>query len=595
MEKTENTDSQLNVSEEFKQLQAQFGATQKFAETSEFAFSMFEANLLGAHFKNLRQIISDIEGKLDIVVTEPQSAFSFTKGIENTQQAGPDMQELEDECDELRREVLMLKAQIRMKDQEIKKLSDENKLLKDLNANKAEPEPEPKPVTKKPKFSDRMLVRQATRDDFRMKKLPSELDVGPNSDQPSQPTTPVQPYSANNPRRPRIRRSSTFLDKLIHTNDPQNTDSMASQMIKYNDSDVVKRLAINLTLDDLLMKREEIGDDETLLAVKSSDSYLVGTIGKRIILVDEMEELYCSEDDDEVPKDLWDVIYLPEPYDYYMLYFKDGGLYKKQIDDEDPTPYLKVILNDFTINKSMKYSLDREAMICNQQRKCLMIVDIKCNKSYPEMISFKEETILDYVLIGGSDNKVLTVTDKGNISLHGFGILQNRSYLKSQFQIDVMNGLKFTNENLCVSICNRNRYLAVCISRVGDEHMHSSHLSMRILILELTSHDRVELRTIHDVHDDRLDRCATIQFYQYFRSSLIFAALTRGKGHLLTFDFDTRKKVVKEIRRLRQKHGEDSPAGVISEGNVIHYTGKGGKILKLIYKMTPKSDTCALI
>ena len=115
-----------------------------------------------------------------------------------------------------------------------------------------------------------------------------------------------------------------------------------------------------------------IGGHWTHVAIKNENSFLVGTYEKGVLGFENGSQFYSGK----FPKDqtsLWDIIYTPPSLNCYFLAF-DEKLYRKNIDDQPPLPFLTVQTSS-KMGSYLRFSDHHKRLIINKCGENLSVVN----------------------------------------------------------------------------------------------------------------------------------------------------------------------------------------------------------------------------
>ena len=189
----------------------------------------------------------------------------------------------------------------------------------------------------------------------------------------------------------------------------------------------IEGLHLSVELSKDCHKEGVIGGKDTLVALKSTNSYLVGTWGKGIILTENGAEIYSGSLPVE-GKSLRDIIYIT-PLNCYIL-SHDKKLYRKDIDDKPAYLYMDVESGN-KLGSCFRYSNIHQRLIMIKEETNLSVVNLETKEVEIELKKSAGNYIADFRVFGEQEDRVISLTHDGNVFVCEIDYAEKKGSVKS--------------------------------------------------------------------------------------------------------------------------------------------------------------------
>ena len=324
---------------------------------------------------------------------------------------------------------------------------------------------------------------------------------------------------------------------------------------------------------------EIIGSLDSLVALKSKDSYLIATKDKGILVIEDKHIVY-KKSLPRVCKGLIDAVYVETLKSYFFC--NETQIYKKGANSAEPVPFLEISCSG-NFGKALRYSKVNQKLIVVQDFDEIAVVNLFTRKIEIELEKLEGNEIVDFSLFGSLEERLIALTHNGWISLFNYKIekLGKESRLKIPFwRMETADAL---------TVCSQSRYFCVALTSLTEEE---AEVSSRIAIYEVQG-NIICFRGALDLLPQELSVISSLTFVGYLGSQLVFLALECGEGtaHLFGFEKkDPTNKLVTELTGLKVKHEELNPCRPVKLGGEFVYVGFGGQLLSLSFKREDEAE-----
>ena len=322
-----------------------------------------------------------------------------------------------------------------------------------------------------------------------------------------------------------------------------------------------------------------IGYHETRVAFKNENSFMVTTLRKGLIVVEDGNLVSkCT-----LPKN-YRINLLPiysRHLDCYFLFFQ-SKIYKKRIDGSglelymDPDPVI-VSLCSYSFEYSeklqrlmMKYSDDKISFINLATKK----VDYRLNLGTNGLTK-----IAEFSLLKPQENQMLILTRDGTYMIYGlfgFGASRRRVLCHKVTQYNIG-----WNQNLQIFPGYSEKQQQFALVSISRQLRHLCH-STEVLIAKI-SKGEIEsfIEPPGKAFQGSKEKWLDLKFCACFGKYLIFLGMIEGIiGNMTLVVYDTETNELNELKGKRVNHLLRRPLGFHRVGNVFCAVGSGGAIQK---------------
>ena len=324
---------------------------------------------------------------------------------------------------------------------------------------------------------------------------------------------------------------------------------------------------LKLTVEKIKDCREEgfIGGPKTHVAIKDSNSFLIGTSRRGLLLFNDGTEVYSGER--HRAGDLHHIIYAPHLKCYLLAFNKK--LYRKNIDNRPPYALMDVDFGwDYIVR--LRYSNLHQRLIINKDNQNISIINPKMKKIEAVMRKDVGDRITDFRLFGGNEDRVVSLTWDGQVLLYSLTGGQRRGVIHSS-EIELIG----ERDEMCVSlaVCEKNPYVLVEIG-TGDEG-----ISSRMIIIKVVGDTLINTALIDQFHQEIGFKYA-LECCGYAGSLILWIGLSNEKnGPAQLYKFDTETEELSEFQGKGVWQQEDFPFSLHPLNGKYYYTGWKGKLM----------------
>ena len=332
---------------------------------------------------------------------------------------------------------------------------------------------------------------------------------------------------------------------------------------------------LSLTVNKLKGFNEEeicVIGDRSHLAIKDHESYLIGTAGERLRVIEDNQVVYCDAFS-EYYAPLKDVVYV-EHLNCYLLDF-NSAIYRKDIDDQPPYFYMDV-KGSKREGASLKYSRISQRLIVNNDDRNISVVNLE--QKFVEMeveVSSNNNPIQDFRIFGENEEKVLSVTVDGVLSLHNFDYSQTKRFTLDESKIDLLK--ERTESVYSLAVCDKGRFVMVHLQAKND----GVGCFSRIIVSNLRGSKFQQMTTL-DLYSQQLGRNLALECCGYVGSHVLWVGLSihrKKMAHLYDLNSDTGE--LRELEQKRVKHLEWRPCKIYRRGPDLYFTGMNQRVMNL--------------
>ena len=316
--------------------------------------------------------------------------------------------------------------------------------------------------------------------------------------------------------------------------------------------------------------REEglIGWSDTLIAMKNENSFLAGSQGKGLLLVEEGSEIesrsYLGAGK------LLDIVYIP-PHDCYLLAL-DWKLYRKDIDNSPPHVFMDLICG-WRAGACFRFSNLQQRLIINKDFTNISALNLKTKKLEVELEKTVGSTIADFRVFGERENQVASLTKDGYVVLYGLGA-QNRRVIDSH-EIQLLRERQEEAVSIAVS-CDHK----VALVEVG-QYDHPSYCSrMLVFRIDDENEDTLVHTTTIDLLGSRIGYKLALECCGSAGTHIVWAGISKDEnGVVQLYDYDVEAEELKEVEEMRVSHQEHCPYKLHLLNGSFYYIGQNGQLM----------------
>ena len=237
---------------------------------------------------------------------------------------------------------------------------------------------------------------------------------------------------------------------------------------------IVKTLNTNL--------REDIPITNINLAVKNELTYMLVFVEKGLKLIKDNIEIYSDLAQEEEEQDINWTEYINHLDCFFFL--KNGKIFQKNIDENPPFVFMdfKRLKNRICL-QNFKYSkINHRLIALDDDRHKFFVMNLDQKRIEMDLNALTQEKtdyVVNYQIFGKEENKVLSITHEGLLSLHIFNY-QMRKLLSSNVS-NIELSKDYPESGHSFAVCEKNDYVLVEIA--SDEYFGSS----RMVIFEISS------------------------------------------------------------------------------------------------------------
>ena len=312
-----------------------------------------------------------------------------------------------------------------------------------------------------------------------------------------------------------------------------------------------------------------VGLDITLLALKNTSSYMIGTWSNGFKVIEYDSEVYSGK----LPVlggSLNDIIYV-ESLDCYLMYI-EGRIYRKDIDSQPPFIF-KELQCGFRPGAVLKWSEINQRLIVIKGGKNVAVIDPYTKDVEIEIKDSLGGNVMDFRFVGEMEDKVVTVTEDGYVNLFKLNYGQKSATYVTHYKLDLLRERQ--EEGFSIAVCDRAKYLLV---EIGD--MKSGYCS-RMIVLKINNGHLIKKASV-DRFDQKLRSKLALECCGYIDQNILWVGFSMDSlGLAQIFEFDVADGELRELEKKRVPHGENEVYKVSRVDNQYYYTGMHGRVMKL--------------
>ena len=323
-------------------------------------------------------------------------------------------------------------------------------------------------------------------------------------------------------------------------------------------------------LKDFDPVKDLIGGTWTYLAMKSYDSFIIGTKKRGLKVFENGIEVY-SEKYVQDNRSLTDLIYIDHLNCYLMDY--DNKIYRKDIDNQPPYFFMKCLCG-LRIGASFSYSRLHKRLIVSKNYKNISAINLDTRKIEIEVKKTLGTDIFDFVVFGRKQNRVIAVSKEGHLLLYRLDFGQKTGINISHTEVRMLEGRREQPQSVAINGKND-----VVLLEIGENK--NPLKCSRVAVFELKG-DSLTKKACIDQYHQGIGAKVALQCYGYVGRFVVWVGLSVNKESLIqVYVYDTVNGDFKELINKRKRHEEFSPAKMQRIGNQFYYTGHYGKVVCL--------------
>ena len=341
-----------------------------------------------------------------------------------------------------------------------------------------------------------------------------------------------------------------------------------------------KRLVVEEIMEEYENPFEEydqnplIGGNTTYLAVKDQRSYMMGTYGKGIKLVEDDVLVYHSKLSSELSS-LKDIIYI-ESLDYYLLSHNDQ-ISRKNIDSQPPYVYLEVPTCSRR-GSSFRFSKIHNSIVINKSPCNIIVINLENKEVDMEITHIKGNQINDFRVFGRDEEKIAAITADGNLSLFELDYYDQKSYELDSVKQDLFS---ITMEyGLSLAVCNEPEHIIVEFGTLSE-----SCSTSRMVVFQVVE-DRLVKKSTLFANETWIRSKHALGCFGLMKNHIVWVAVAGGPhGVVQIFDYNLQSESLSELKEMRmiwQK--QKNPVKLVRFGDQLYYTGEKGVLMSISFK-----------
>ena len=333
--------------------------------------------------------------------------------------------------------------------------------------------------------------------------------------------------------------------------------------------DQLEQMQFSLERLDNLEEEGLIGGNLTSMAIKNLSSYMIGTRGKSLKVIENSSLIFCGQLPLKNAR-LDDMIYISTENCYLLAY--NNKLYRKEIDSQPPFVFMDVRCG-WRVGACFRFSNIHQRLIINKDRKNISAIYLQ-NKEIFKVEKGLGTKITDFRLFGQNEENVVSITYDGFILLYQLNYEQKTGSVISNFKVQLLE--EEGEIGTSVAVCDRNQYV---LAEIGKSTNHLTCTRMLFLKIE---EDNLIIKSSIDTYFDLVGQKLALDCYGYARNHLLWVGLSRLEGGVAqVYDYDIERGELKELEEMRVVHQELDPAKIHKFQDEFYYTGSYGTIMKL--------------
>ena len=251
-----------------------------------------------------------------------------------------------------------------------------------------------------------------------------------------------------------------------------------------------------------------------------------------------------------------------------FVFLQSSRLYQKKM-DENP-PYLFMDLKSFDDELCpLDYSrINRRLFTLSDSDKITVINIVEKRVEF----KFDEFSIFEFQVFGERENKILSISRGGCLSLLTFNFELKKLIHFSQSKIELI-GERF-EEILSFAVSGRNDHVLVELAASGMLPKCS-----RMMIFEIMN-NRLILRATLDPFEEGLKGKFALSCFGHFGNSILWVGL-EAEEYVQVYEYNLDTKVLRELDEKRVNHQARLPLVMKKVDNCYFYASSGGLVKRL--------------
>ena len=315
---------------------------------------------------------------------------------------------------------------------------------------------------------------------------------------------------------------------------------------------------------------EIIGSNQTYLALKSPNTYMIATNKKGLEVVKDGEKVYSADLPAKEEGKFNGIFYAAHLDSFFMLH--QGQLYQKTIDEKETSVYM-----DLTFlgkgPQNIRYSQLNRKLFIFFVNKDIKIIDIDQKNVDWELRHSDDEYLEDLKIFGENEEKIVSMTDDGRLLLHILSYSQKEIISFNKHKIDLIQERDETPVTLAVD--NKSQFIFAGLQSSGFD-------SSRILIFRVKGNNELSQRAVLDEYGRNIRIKAAPCCLGYSGVHVLWAALEHvSPERLQVYAYNIKARTLSELEDKRVNHRESCPEQFSLLRDQIYYRGGNGKVIKL--------------
>ena len=355
-------------------------------------------------------------------------------------------------------------------------------------------------------------------------------------------------------------------------------DELCQLHLEPTDEEIENQEYKKQQLADLEIALEEIGGHKewdvigggwTSLAVKSSSSYIIGTWGRSIKVIENLGQVFSGK----LPvagTGLTDVVYIKH-LDCYLL-DHNNQVFRKDVDDKPPYLFMDLRCG-WRAGGSFRYSSLHNRLVVAKDCMNIAVINLEDKEIELEVEKKVGCYIYDFRLFGDQEDQMVALTSDGYLLLYQLEFGAKTGSLVSDFKIDLKAERKELGASLAV--CTNNEYILVELAK------YLPSICSRMVVFQIKGNEFIQKAKI-DMYTSRIGEKLALDCYGYIEGHIVWVGLSKGKtGVVQVFDYDLEDEEILELEKKRKPHEGDDVLKMDRLGNQFYYTGKNGSVMRL--------------
>ena len=353
----------------------------------------------------------------------------------------------------------------------------------------------------------------------------------------------------------------------------QSGSDIMEDLIGDNAQSIIDRLELTEEIVRNYGEEGVIGGDQTFLAIKDENSFLIGTKGKGLKLYENGSTKWTGI----LPLRqgmLNDMIYI-EPLDCYILQY-NLMLYRKDINDQPAYLYMQV-RTGFPDQARLRFSNKNQKLVVSIDMFQMSAINLESKQVEIAVDKTAGEGIIDFRIFGEDDHRVISISKDGYINLYELDFKRKQGKVVNSVNFDLSDNLAKQGE--CIAVCDKGRYGIVELA------LRNQNNSYGVLLYEILA-ERVVKKAFIDRSSAQIGNINAIECLGYLGRHILWFGISSGIGGVaMVYDYDTLSQEFKEIEEKRTIHREHMPVKLHRLGNHFYYIGWNGQLRRFGVKL----------